>query len=137
MSASTTGSANASVLPEPVLARPMRSRPSLMGSYTAFWMGKSAWMPRFLSWLTVASHSPRLSTCERINAYALRESGAGQRGGADPGSKPKPAKPAARRLRAACVHTHGCIAWGQRSVLLRLHPGLCTRVAELAGANGG
>ena len=36
-----TGSAKASVLPEPVRARPMRSRPACAGSNTCFWMGNS------------------------------------------------------------------------------------------------
>jgi len=64
-SSSMTGSENASVLPEPVRARPMRSLPSRAGSNTCFWMGKSAVMPRASSALTVTSDSPQLDSCAR------------------------------------------------------------------------
>jgi len=60
-----TGSEKASVLPEPVRARPMRSLPSRAGSNTCFWMGKSAVMPRASSALTVTSDSPQLDSCAR------------------------------------------------------------------------
>lgn len=43
---SITGMAKARVLPEPVLARAMRSEPLMAGSNTVFWMGKRAVMPR-------------------------------------------------------------------------------------------
>jgi hypothetical protein len=43
------GSEKASVLPVPVRARPITSRPSMAGLSTAAWMGKSFSMPRALS----------------------------------------------------------------------------------------
>lgn len=43
---STTGSAKASVLPLPVLARAVRSVPSMAGRNTRFWMGNRDSMPR-------------------------------------------------------------------------------------------
>lgn len=61
---STTGRAKAKVLPLPVLARPIRSRPSEAGLKTAFWMANNAWMPRFSRARMVSGQRPRLVTWE-------------------------------------------------------------------------
>ena len=59
---STTGSAKASVLPEPVLARAIMSLPAMAGSNTIFWIGNMAWMFLASSALTVMSDSPQLTS---------------------------------------------------------------------------
>eukprot|EP00878_Enallax_costatus_P035395 GHUV01039448.1.p5 GENE.GHUV01039448.1~~GHUV01039448.1.p5 ORF type:complete len:101 (+),score=3.92 GHUV01039448.1:45-347(+) len=46
---STTGRANASVLPLPVFALPIKSTPSSAGCNAMSWIGNSALIPRFLS----------------------------------------------------------------------------------------
>lgn len=72
---SITGSAKARVLPDPVLARPIRSRPLLAGSYTCFWMGNRLVIPRALRASSVTSERPQLSSCiTTINTAVQEES---------------------------------------------------------------
>ena len=59
-----TGRAKASVLPEPVLARPMRSLPAAAGSNTCFWMGNRDVMPRSSRAPTVWGLRPQLASCK-------------------------------------------------------------------------
>mmetsp|Transcript_15103 Transcript_15103/g.48155 ORF Transcript_15103/g.48155 Transcript_15103/m.48155 type:complete len:299 (-) Transcript_15103:32-928(-) len=58
---STTGITNASVLPQPVRARPMMSLPALMCSKVRTWMGNRCVMPRSRSAPSVADDSPNRS----------------------------------------------------------------------------
>lgn len=71
---SMTGSAKASVFPEPVLARPMRSRPAWAGSKTCFWMGNSDRMLRFSSAAMVSSESPQFTSCGAATPFSMHDS---------------------------------------------------------------
>ena len=58
-----TGRAKARVLPEPVLARPIKSLPLAAGSYTCFWMGNREVMPLPPSAPMVSGERPQLTSC--------------------------------------------------------------------------
>src|SRR4051812_12128412 len=58
-SRSTIGSANASVLPEPVCERARTSLPAVASSMTRAWIGKGAAIPRAARALMAASDTPR------------------------------------------------------------------------------
>ena len=65
-----TGSANASVFPDPVRARAIKSLPAAAGSSTCFWIANRAWMPRAWSAATVASDRPQL-VATRVSSARL------------------------------------------------------------------
>jgi len=72
ISFSMRGREKASVLPVPVRARPMRSRPSLSGLNVAPWMGKSFSMPRFDSAACVSLVRLKLTSWVRRQSVKLR-----------------------------------------------------------------
>ena len=53
-----SGSPNASVLPEPVLALPQMSRPARASAMVIAWMGKGVWMPSSSSVSTISGTRP-------------------------------------------------------------------------------
>src|ERR1700737_3700203 len=75
----TRGIPKARVLPEPVGARPQRSRPARPTGMVAVWMGKGTVMPRRVSRSAMSAGTPRsvnvgdkISTPERLSATARR-----------------------------------------------------------------